>query len=111
MTELLAKIMLKQNGGNLVTLVGVYGSKKQTIKFVIDLALDLSETCEDRVVDQVTGSRPVAKKSPGSTPFPSMWALWYTKWHCNVFLSEYFGLTLSASFRQCSILIRLSPML
>jgi len=49
------------------------GPKKQIItrKFVIDLVLDLSEKCEDHVVDQLNVSRPVAAKDraqPHSRP-------------------------------------------
>jgi hypothetical protein len=32
-----------------------------------------------------------------------MWDLWWTKWHLDRFLSEYFGFPLSISFHQCSI--------
>ena len=80
MTKLAVKIRLKQNGGKIVTLVGFLcpKKKKKIIKFVIDLALDLSETCGDHVVT-------CRHKRPGSTPFPSMWALWWTKWHSDLF--------------------------
>jgi len=34
----------------------------------------------------------------------SMWGLWWAKWHCYRFLSEYFSLPLSVSFHQCPTL-------
>jgi hypothetical protein len=32
---------------------------------------------------------------PGSRPGQSMWDLWWTKWHCDRFFSEFFGFPLS----------------
>jgi hypothetical protein len=32
-----------------------------------------------------------------------MWDLWWTKWHWDRFLPEYFGYLLSISFHRCSI--------
>jgi hypothetical protein len=32
-----------------------------------------------------------------------MWDLWYSKWHWDRFLSEYFGFPMSISFHRCSI--------
>jgi hypothetical protein len=32
-----------------------------------------------------------------------MWELWWTKWHCDRFFPEYFGVPLSFSFHRCSI--------
>jgi hypothetical protein len=40
---------------------------------------------------------------PGSIPGRSMWDLWWTKWHWDRFLSEYFGFPLSISFHRFSI--------
>jgi hypothetical protein len=33
----------------------------------------------------------------------SMWDLWWTKWHWDRFISEYFSFPLPISFHQCSI--------
>jgi hypothetical protein len=43
--------------------------------------------------------------SSNSMPGQSMWDLWWTKWHWDRFLSEYFSFPLSVSFHHCSILI------
>jgi hypothetical protein len=34
-------------------------------------------------------------EGPGSRPGQSMWDLWWTKWHSDRFLSEFFGFPLS----------------
>jgi hypothetical protein len=39
---------------------------------------------------------------PGSRPGPSMWDLWWTKWHWDSFFSEFFGFPLSVSFHRRS---------
>jgi hypothetical protein len=33
-----------------------------------------------------------------------MWDLWWTKWHWDRFIPEYFGFPLSVSFHRCSII-------
>ena len=49
-------------------------------------------------------------------PFAKAWAwsqvsrhgiLWWTKWHCNRFVSQYFGFHLSVLFHPCSIFIKI----
>jgi len=109
MTKLAVKIRLKQNGGKLVTLVGNY--YYIIIKFVTDLALDLSETCDVHFVEQVTVCRPVATKDRAQPHFSPCGLCGGQSWNSEVFLSEYFGLSLSALFRHCSVIKRLSPML
>jgi hypothetical protein len=32
-----------------------------------------------------------------------MWDLWWTEWHCDMFMSEFIGFSLSVSFHHCSI--------
>jgi len=43
--------------------------------------------------------------APDWVPDHSMWDLWWTKWHCDRFLSQYFCFPLSVSFHQRSIFI------
>jgi hypothetical protein len=50
------------------------------------------------------GKSPTSHRGgPGSIPGQSMWDLWWTKWHWDRFLPEYFGFPLSLSFHRCSI--------
>jgi hypothetical protein len=39
---------------------------------------------------------------PGSPPDQSVWYLWWTKWHWNIFSSEFCGFSLSVSFHRSS---------
>jgi hypothetical protein len=53
MAAVAIKIRLKRKDDRLFTLVGIIVSKKKPIlKFVIDLALGVSETCEGEIVNQ-----------------------------------------------------------
>jgi len=45
------------------------------------------------------------RRVPGLIPGQSMLHLWYTKWHWDTFISQYFGYPLSVLCNQCSILI------
>jgi len=44
-----------------------------------------------------------SRGSPDSIPGQSVWHLWWTRWHCDRFLSQYFSFPLSVPFHQCSI--------
>ena len=47
---------------------------------------------------------PSARRS-SKIPGQSMWHLWQKKWQLDMFISEYFGFSLSVSFHRCSIFI------
>ena len=43
------------------------------------------------------------RRGPVSIPVRPMWDVWWIKWQWGRFLCKYLGVTLSASFHQCSI--------
>jgi hypothetical protein len=48
----------------------------------------------------------LSAQMPGFGSGQSMCNFWWTEWHWDKFLSQYFGLSLSLSFHQCSIIIQ-----
>jgi len=58
---------------------------------------------QQRAMAQVVGCQHCG--SLGSIPNPSMCDLWWTKWHCDRPVSQYFGPPLPSSFNQCYTLI------
>jgi hypothetical protein len=52
---------------------------------------------------QAVSRRPPTAEARARSWGQSMWDLWWTKWHWDRFLPEYFGFPLSVSFHRCSI--------
>jgi hypothetical protein len=48
-------------------------------------------------------SKLVTPRRPGFAPGQSMWDLWWTKWHWDMFFSEFFGIPLTISFQPTII--------
>jgi hypothetical protein len=51
---------------------------------------------------QVVSRRPLTAEARFRAPSQSMWDLWWTKWHWDMFFSELFGFPLSISFHRRS---------
>jgi hypothetical protein len=57
---------------------------------------------KDRTISDAVSRRPLTFGGTGSRPGNSIWDLWWTEWHWDGFLFEFFGFLLSVSFHRDS---------
>jgi hypothetical protein len=56
-----------------------------------------------RTMAKSVSRRPLTEYGQGSVSGKFVWDLWWAMWHWDMFISEYFSITVSVPLHQCSI--------